>query len=115
MPLLTVGHGPQDRSALGARLTAAGVGRVVDVRRFPGSRSNPSARRSRNDHGRRDVQRERLVALPPAADRRRRRPGAGVPVTHLMPDGRLAPHRTSVGAVVSGGEVRWPAGYSMYG
>jgi uncharacterized protein (DUF488 family) len=32
-----------------------------------------------------------------------------VPVTHLMPDGRLIPHRPSVGAVVSGGEVRWPA------
>ena len=45
MPLLTVGHGPQDRTSLGARLAAAGVERVVDVRRFPGSRSNPDVRR----------------------------------------------------------------------
>ena len=34
--------------------------------------------------------------------------GRGVPVTHLMPDGRLAPHRPSEGAVVSGGVVHWP-------
>ena len=39
--LLTVGHGRLDRVALGALLSAAGVGLVVDVRRFPGSRSNP--------------------------------------------------------------------------
>ena len=45
MPLLTVGHGPDDRTRLGARLTAAGVGLVVDVRRFPGSRTNPDVRR----------------------------------------------------------------------
>ncbi len=45
MPLLTVGHGPDDRTRLGARLTGAGVGLVVDVRRFPGSRSNPDVRR----------------------------------------------------------------------
>jgi uncharacterized protein (DUF488 family) len=41
MPLLTVGHGPQDREALGTLLTGAGVTGVVDVRRFPGSRNNP--------------------------------------------------------------------------
>jgi uncharacterized protein (DUF488 family) len=45
MPLLTVGHGPQDQGALGARLTAAGVQRLVDVRRFPGSRNNPDVAR----------------------------------------------------------------------
>ena len=45
MPLLTVGHGPDDRTRLAARLTAAGVGRVVDARRFPGSRTNPDVRR----------------------------------------------------------------------
>ncbi|WP_346622339.1 DUF488 domain-containing protein [Blastococcus montanus] len=45
MPLLTVGHGPEDRHRLGDRLTSAGVGLVVDVRRFPGSRTNPDARR----------------------------------------------------------------------
>src|SRR5215204_35576 len=45
MPLLTVGHGPQDRAALGALLTAAGVEQLVDVRRFPGSRNNPDVAR----------------------------------------------------------------------
>jgi uncharacterized protein (DUF488 family) len=44
-PLLTVGHGPEDRARLAARLAGAGVGLVVDVRRFPGSRSNPDVRR----------------------------------------------------------------------
>jgi uncharacterized protein (DUF488 family) len=34
--------------------------------------------------------------------------GRGVPVRHLMPDGRLAPHRPSDGAVVTDGVVRWP-------
>ena len=142
MPLLTVGHGPDDRARLAARLTGAGIGRVVDVRRFPGSRNNPdvdratpspvaargrdrlplggAARRpapaaaagepvadgwwtvaqfaayaahtrtpefasaldavlteARRSRGRGDVQRERVVALPPAADRRRRRPRTG--------------------------------------
>ena len=45
MTLLTVGHGPQDRAALGARLAAAGVQVVVDVRRYPGSRANPDVGR----------------------------------------------------------------------
>lgn len=44
-PLLTVGHGTLDREALGNLLVAAGVEQVVDVRRFPGSRHNPDARR----------------------------------------------------------------------
>jgi uncharacterized protein (DUF488 family) len=36
--------------------------------------------------------------------------GRGVPVTHLMPDGRLTPHRPSEGAVVvDGNQVFWPA------
>jgi uncharacterized protein (DUF488 family) len=39
--LLTVGHGTHDRDGLGALLSGAGVGLVVDVRRFPGSRRNP--------------------------------------------------------------------------
>lgn len=43
--LLTVGHGTLDRDALGQLLLGAGVRRLVDVRRFPGSRSNPAARR----------------------------------------------------------------------
>ncbi|MBW8765087.1 MAG: DUF488 domain-containing protein, partial [Geodermatophilales bacterium] len=33
-----------------------------------------------------------------------------VPVTHLMPDGRLTPHRPSAGAVVGDdGLLHWPA------
>jgi uncharacterized protein (DUF488 family) len=33
----------------------------------------------------------------------------GLPVSHLMPGGRLAPHRPSEGAVVGAdGLVRWP-------
>jgi uncharacterized protein (DUF488 family) len=174
MPLLTVGHGPQDRAALGSRLVKAGVDRIVDVRRFPGSRNNP------------DVTRESLEQWLPAlgigyrwderlGGRRRLPPGEpvadgwwtvaqfaayaahtrtreftaaldevlaesadaavavlcsesvwwrchrrliadvavlarGVPVTHLMPDGRLTPHRPSDGAVLdTAGQVHWPA------
>ncbi len=173
MPLLTVGHGPEDRNVLAARLRGAGVGLVVDVRRFPGSRSNT------------DVRREALEEWLPAAGigyrwearlggRRRLPPGGpvddgwwtvaqfaayaahtrtaefaaaldevlteaatatvavmcsesvwwrchrrlvadvavlarGVPVSHLMPDGRLAEHRPSEGAVRGDdGLVRWP-------
>jgi uncharacterized protein (DUF488 family) len=174
MPLLTVGHGPQDHAVLGARLVEAGVDRIVDVRRFPGSRNNP------------DVARESLEQWLPAlgigyrwderlGGRRRLPPGEpvedgwwtvaqfaayaahtrtpeftaaldevlaesadaavavlcsesvwwrchrrliadiavlarGVPVAHLMPDGRLTPHRPSDGAVLdAAGRVHWPA------
>ena len=45
MPLLTLGHGSDDRDALADRLGAAGVAQLVDVRRFPGSRSNADVRR----------------------------------------------------------------------
>lgn len=44
-PLLTVGHGRLDRDELAALLTGAGVERLVDVRRFPGSRTNDAAAR----------------------------------------------------------------------
>ena len=173
MPLLTVGHGPDDRTRLGARLTGAGVGLVVDVRRFPGSRSNPDVRADALERWlpaagvgyRWDARlggRRRLPAGEPVPDgwwtvaqfaayaahtrtpefataldavlaeaaagtvavmcsesvwwRCHRRIVAdvavlarGVPVTHLMPDGRLAPHRPSEGAVLGGdGLVRWP-------
>jgi uncharacterized protein (DUF488 family) len=173
VPLLTVGHGPDDRVALAERLTGAAVGRLVDVRRFPGSRNNP------------DVRREELAQWLPAAGigyrweerlggRRSLPPGEpvadawwtvaqfaayaahtrtpefaaaldevlaeaaagtvavmcsesvwwrchrrliadvavlgrGVPVTHLMPDGRLRPHEPSAGAVLGDdGAVHWP-------
>ncbi|SDO13250.1 DUF488 family protein [Geodermatophilus sp. DSM 45219] len=174
MPLLTVGHGPDDRARLGARLTAAGVGLVVDVRRFPGSRTNPDVRREALEAWlpaagvgyRWDARlggRRALPAGEPVADgwwtvaqfaayaahtrtpefaaaldevlaeaagatvavmcsesvwwRCHRRIVADVavlardvPVQHLMPGGRLSPHRLSEGAVLSGdGEIHWPA------
>jgi uncharacterized protein (DUF488 family) len=173
VPLLTVGHGPDDRVRLTARLTGAAVGLTVDVRRFPGSRSNP------------DVRREALAEWLPTAGiayrweerlggRRRLPPGEpvadpwwtvgqfaayaahtrtpefiaaldevlaeatgatvavmcsesvwwrchrrliadvavlvhGLPVTHVMPDGRLAGHRPSEGAVLGAdGLLHWP-------
>ncbi len=41
MTLFTIGHGTLDEATFVARLEAAGVQRVVDVRRFPGSRRWP--------------------------------------------------------------------------
>ena len=173
MPLLTVGHGPQDRDALGARLTAAGVEELIDVRRFPGSRNNPDVRREALEEWlpplgigyRWDARlggRRSLPAGTPVEDdwwtvaqfaayaahtrtpefaagldevlaeaatatvavmcseyvwwRCHRRLvadvavlGRVVPVQHVMPDGRLADHRPSDGAVVDpDGTVRWP-------
>ncbi|MGY1651806.1 DUF488 domain-containing protein [Geodermatophilus sp. SYSU D01119] len=172
--LLTVGHGPDDRDRLRARLTAAGVAALVDVRRYPGSRGNPDVRREALEEwlpaagiGYRWEQRlggrRRLPPGEPVADgwwtvaqfaayaahtrtaefaaaldevlaeaatatvavmcsesvwwRCHRRLVAdvavlarGVPVHHLVPDGRLAPHHPSEGAVRGGdGLVRWPA------
>lgn len=43
--LVTVGHGRLDRQALGDLLTGASVELLVDVRRFPGSRTNPAVSR----------------------------------------------------------------------
>jgi uncharacterized protein (DUF488 family) len=174
VPLLTVGHGPADRLRFGDRLAGARVTELVDVRRFPGSRTNP------------DVAREALAAWLPelgiayrwaeALGGRRRLPpgepvvddwwtvaqfaayaahtrtpefgaalaevlaeardrtvavmcsesvwwrchrrliadvvvvGRRLPVAHLMPDGRLAPHQPSAGAVLGpDGAVHWPA------
>src|SRR3954453_8582088 len=173
MPLLTVGHGPDPRDELGARLAGAGVLLVVDVRRFPGSRNNPDVARDAlavwlpeigisyrwDEHlgGR-----ERIPAGAPVADgwwklaqfaayaahtrtpefaaaldavlaeaavekvavmcseyvwwRCHRRLIAdvavvahGVPVQHVMPDGRLAEHRPAEGARVGpDSQVWWP-------
>jgi uncharacterized protein (DUF488 family) len=173
VPLLTVGHGPDDRIALAERLTGAAVGLLVDVRRFPGSRNNPDVRREALAEwlpdagigyrweerlgGRRSLPKGEPVAdawwtvaqfaayaahtrtpefaaaldevLAEAAAgtvavmcsesvwwRCHRRLiadvavlGRGVPVTHLMPDGRLRPHEPSAGAVLGpDGAVRWP-------
>jgi uncharacterized protein (DUF488 family) len=43
--LFTVGHGRLDRAQLGALLGEAGIARLVDIRRFPGSRANPDVSR----------------------------------------------------------------------
>jgi uncharacterized protein (DUF488 family) len=170
MPLLTVGHGPQDRHALGALLTGAGVEQLVDVRRFPGSRNNPDVSREALEEwvpglgigyrwdqrlgGRRSLPtgepvedgwwtvtqfaayaaHTRTPEFAMAMDDLLAEPGTvavmcsesvwwrchrrliadvavlgrDVPVQHLMPDGRLAPHRPSEGAVLVDGAVRWP-------
>jgi uncharacterized protein (DUF488 family) len=174
VPLLTVGHGADGRDHLAARLTGAGVQSLIDVRRFPGSRTNPDVRREALEEWLPTVGigyrwderlggRRRLPAGDPGADgwwtvaqfaayaahtrtpefaaaldevldeadtatvavmcsesvwwRCHRRLiadvavlGRDVPVLHLMPDGRLTPHRPSDGAVVgSDGRIRWPA------
>jgi uncharacterized protein (DUF488 family) len=173
VPLLTLGHGSDDRDRLGARLADADVSSLVDVRRFPGSRTNSDVRRESLEEWlpacgiayRWDDRlggRRRLPAGEPVRDdwwtvaqfaayaahtrtpefaaaldvvleeaatatvavmcsesvwwRCHRRLiadvavlGRDVPVLHLMPDGRLTPHRPSAGAVVRGGEVHWPA------
>jgi uncharacterized protein (DUF488 family) len=41
MELLTLGHGTAGRERLTALTSGAGLDRVVDIRRFPGSRRNP--------------------------------------------------------------------------
>ncbi|MGN9809847.1 DUF488 domain-containing protein [Micromonospora sp. BQ11] len=43
--LVTVGHGAAGRAGLGELLRGAGVALVVDVRRYPASRTNPDFRR----------------------------------------------------------------------
>src|SRR3954470_18135715 len=173
MALLTVGHGPQWRAALGDRLSGAGVEVVVDVRRFPASRNNPDVARESLEEWLPEIGigyrwddrlggRRRLPAGEPVADgwwtvaqfaayaahtrtpefaaafeavlaesavevvavmcseyvwwRCHRRLiadvavlGRGVPVAHLMPDGRLAGHRPSEGAVPGpDGLHTWP-------
>jgi uncharacterized protein (DUF488 family) len=173
VPLLTVGHGPDDRQRLGARLSAAGIEDLVDVRRFPASRTNPDVAREalaewlpERGIGYRWEERlggrRRLPAGEPVTDgwwtvaqfaayaahtrtpdfsaaldevlgaaaeqrvavmcsesvwwRCHRRLiadvvvlGRGLPVGHLMPDGRVSPHQPAAGAVRDpDGTVRWP-------
>ncbi|MGD8200898.1 DUF488 family protein [Ornithinimicrobium sp. W1679] len=43
--LLTFGHGTLDAEGLGDLVRSAGIALVVDVRRYPGSRTNPAAGR----------------------------------------------------------------------
>lgn len=47
MPLFTVGHGNRTTDELVAVLADGGVARLVDVRRFPGSRRHPHLARGR--------------------------------------------------------------------
>jgi uncharacterized protein (DUF488 family) len=44
-PVITFGHGRLSRDELGELVRGAGLERVVDVRRFPGSRTNAAAAR----------------------------------------------------------------------
>lgn len=44
-PLLTLGHGALTQAQLGGLISSAGVTRLVDVSRFPGSRAHPHASR----------------------------------------------------------------------
>jgi len=46
MVVRTIGHGTRSAEELVAELRAAGVGTVVDIRRFPGSRHNPQFNRA---------------------------------------------------------------------
>jgi uncharacterized protein (DUF488 family) len=173
VPLLTVGHGPDDRRRLGERLSAAGIEDLVDVRRFPASRTNPDVAREalggwlpecgigyrweERLGGRRRLPAGEPVAdgwwtvaqfaayaahtrtaefraaldevLATAVERRvavmcsesvwwrcHRRLiadvvvlGRGLPVGHLMPDGRVSPHQPAAGAVRDpDGTIRWP-------
>lgn len=160
--MLTVGHGTADRERLTELLAGAGVELVVDVRRYPASRTNPDVRREALEcwlpergidyrweprlGGRRHVAAgepepdtwwsvaafrayaaytrtpEFDAALDEVlADAARRTTavmcsesvwwrchrrliadvaelGRSVPVQHLMPDGRLRPHRPADGA-----------------
>jgi uncharacterized protein (DUF488 family) len=40
-PLITVGHGTTSQQELANLLTGAGLSRLIDVRRYPGSRAHP--------------------------------------------------------------------------
>jgi uncharacterized protein (DUF488 family) len=44
--LITVGHGTATRENLADLLTRAGLSRLVDVRRYPGSRAHPHVGRA---------------------------------------------------------------------
>lgn len=171
--MLTIGHGASAGDELVARLQAAGVEVLVDVRRFPGSRRNPEVGRDALEqllprHGVDYVWEERL------GGRRRRDPESldvdawwrvesfrayaahtrtpefgeamagllaraerhvvaimcsenvwwrchrrlvadvavlvhGVPVQHVMPDGRRSPHQPSDGAVLMDGCLTYPS------
>ncbi|MFC4554682.1 DUF488 family protein [Georgenia faecalis] len=96
MRLLTVGHGSLDRVALASLLAGAGVERVIDVRRFPGSR--------RND----DVRREALEQwLPETGIAYAWQPALGGR-RHLRPDGRITAHVPAAGARPDGvGRLVW--------
>ena len=72
--LVTVGHGPLHRDDLAALLRSAEVTTVVDVRRYPGSRTNP------------DVRAEAMQEWLPSAGIRYR-PAAGLGGRRSLPAG----------------------------
>lgn len=175
--LLTVGHGALSQEALGSLLVDTGIERVVDVRRFPGSRTHPHVARDALETwlpalgveyrweprlgGRRSLRRDEVAESPDSwwtvtafrayagwtrsaafqealreliSEARTRRLtvmcsesvwwrchrrliadvmvlGHGLPVHHLMHDGRLRPHLPAAGARRGRpGEVVWDAG-----
>ncbi|MEU8168985.1 DUF488 domain-containing protein [Micromonospora sp. NPDC049004] len=170
--LVTVGHGTAGRDQFGALLAGAEIALIVDVRRYPASRTNPDVRREAMERwlpeqgigyrweprlgGRRHVRAGEpepdtwwTVAAFRAYAAYTRTPdfdaaldevladaalrttavmcsesvwwrchrrliadvavlGRGVPVSHLMPDGRLSPHRPAEGARrLSDGRLLW--------
>jgi len=169
-PLWTVGHGTVDGEGLAALLVTAGIAAVVDVRRYPGSRRDPTVAREAlavtlPAHGLAYRWDERLggrrTAPPGSPDVALRHPSfagyaahmrtpaftdavdellaatvpttvlcsesvwwrchrrliadhvvlvRGVPVTHLMHDGRHPAHRTTDGVRLAGGELVYDAG-----
>jgi uncharacterized protein (DUF488 family) len=48
--IFTVGHGTRTTDELARVLKTAGVGRLIDVRRFPGSRRHPHFARTALEH-----------------------------------------------------------------
>src|SRR6266581_4243348 len=79
--LLTFGHGTATAERMTELLRGAGVAVLVDVRTAPGSRRHPHVARAELERW-----------LPEAAVSSR-----GVPVRHLLHDGRIEEHRLSPG------------------
>ncbi|MCE1179568.1 MAG: DUF488 domain-containing protein [Micrococcales bacterium] len=97
--LITFGHGRLDRGELGGLVAGAGIAQVVDVRRFPGSRSNPAAARGQVEEGLAEIGvgyrwEERLGGrrrLTKAEDEASSTPGGRSRHSGRMPRGRAVP------------------------
>lgn len=99
--IVTVGHGTLSAAAFAALVRDAGVGSIVDVRRFPGSRRNPQFGRDEMNGWLADVGvayrwMEPLGGIVVVA---------GLQVEHLFHDGRLADHPITPGARRADGHV----------